>query len=461
MNNKFNKKEIKIIDGEMYYYGFNLVDLAKKYGTPLKITFLDLIKDRINELKSSFDSVIEKEGYKGKFIYLNANKANYGGLEIKEALEHADGIETSSYLDLVLSSDLINKYAINKLLYSNGYKDDNYLKEILKVNKSNIDYTCIIDSIDEYEFLKKHAKNLKIGLRVHLPALYSEEGEVIKNDRFGLMNDEIDYILSDLANNPNLILSTIHFHQRGMEFEKDKFLKNIHLAFENYYVKAAKLYDSVINFDMGGGTPLSAYRTYDYNEFASVLIKELKSLASIYNVKEPNIISENGRYTVKDSVVNVYKVVAYKETDRDFNDPKNTKKFYPWYILDASLLIALPEMYALGEEILIEPINNLNNEMIEARLSSITCDCDDVYYEKDKGFIELPKLEGNDQYVGLLGTGSYQNSMNGKGGVHHCLLPEEKDLVIYTKNNKLKFLVRSELQSYDDIKKLMKLDIEK
>ena len=51
--------------------------------------------------------------------------------------------------------------------------------------------------------------------------------------------------------------------------------------------------------------------------------------------------------------------------------------------------------------------------------------------------------------------------MNGKGGVHHCLLPEEKDLVIYTKNNKLKFLVRSELQSYDDIKKLMKLDIEK
>ena len=99
--------------------------------------------------------------------------------------------------------------------------------------------------------------------------------------------------------------------------------------------------------------------------------------------------------------------------------------------------------------------------MVEARLSSITCDCDDVYYEKDKGFIELPKLEGNDQYVGLLGTGSYQNSMNGKGGVHHCLLPEEKDLVIYTKNNKLKFLVRSELQSYDDIKKLMKLDIEK
>ena len=461
MNNNFDKKEIKIIDGEMYYYGFNLKDLALKFGTPLKITFLDLIKERINELKNTFDSVIKEEGYQGKFIYLNANKANYGGLEIKEALEHADGIETSSYLDLVLSKNLILKYDNTKLLYSNGYKDDNYLNEILNMNKNNIDYTCIIDSLDEYEVLKKEAKNLKIGLRVHLPALYSEEGEVVKNDRFGLMNDEIDYILNDVKNHPNLLLTTIHFHQRGMEYEKEKFLKNIRLSFENYYVKAAKLYDSVINFDMGGGTPLSAYHDYDYQEFAKTLIEELKALSKKYNVKEPNIISENGRYTVKDAVCNVYKVVGYKETDRDFYNPKNTNKFYPWYILDASLLIALPEMYALGEEILVSPINNLNNEAVQARLASITCDCDDVYFEKDKGYIDLPKLDGSDQYVALLGTGSYQNSMNGKGGVHHCLLPEEIDLVVYTKNNKLEFLVRSELQSYEEIKKLMKLDLEK
>lgn len=461
MNDKINKKEIKIIDGEMYYYGYNLIDLAHKFGTPLKITFLDLIKERIHDLKKAFDEVINEENYHGKFIYLNANKANYGGLEIKEALENADGIETSSYLDLVMSKDLINKYAPNKLLYSNGYKDDNYLNEILKINQSNIDYTCIIDSISEYETLKKTAKNLKIGLRVHLPALYSEEGDIIKNDRFGLMNDEIDYILNDLKNYPNLLLTTIHFHQRGMEYEQDKFLKNINLSFENYYVKAKKLFDSVINFDIGGGTPLSAYHDYDYKEFANLLIKEIKRLSCKFQVEEPNILSENGRYTVKDSVVNVYKVVGYKETDRDFNDPKNTKKFYPWYILDASLLIALPEMYALGEEIYVSPANNLNKEMVEARLSSITCDCDDVYFNKDKGFIYLPKYDGNEQYVALLGTGSYQNSMNGKGGLHHCLLPEEIDLVIYTKNNKKEFLIRNQLQSYEDIKKLMKIDIEK
>ena len=52
-----------------------------------------------------------------------------------------------------------------------------------------------------------------------------------------------------------------------------------------------------------------------------------------------------------------------------------------------------------------------------------------------------------------MGTGSYQNSMNGKGGVHHCLLPEEKDLVI----NDGEVTIRSELQSIEDIYKIMKL----
>ena len=36
-------KLLKNINGELYYYGYNLKELAKKYKTPLKITFLDII----------------------------------------------------------------------------------------------------------------------------------------------------------------------------------------------------------------------------------------------------------------------------------------------------------------------------------------------------------------------------------------------------------------------------------
>ena len=162
----------------------------------------------------------------------------------------------------------------------------------------------------------------------------------------------------------------------------------------------------------------------------------------------PNIISENGKYAQKDSTVNIYKVITTKYTDKD----------YPWMIVDSSPLIAMPEMYALGEDILVEPINNIGDNMTKVRLGGLTCDCDDVYFEKDKGYILIPD-NGTDQYIALIGTGSYQNSMNGKGGVHHCLLPEEKDILIYSdESSNIIKKVRHNIQSIDDIFKLIGLE---
>ena len=43
-------------DGKLYYNGYCLVDLAKRFGTPLTITFLDIIKERILSLKEAFEN---------------------------------------------------------------------------------------------------------------------------------------------------------------------------------------------------------------------------------------------------------------------------------------------------------------------------------------------------------------------------------------------------------------------
>ena len=387
------KKLREIKGNELYYNGFNLKDLAKKYGTPLKITFLDVIKEHILSLKEAFYKAIKKTGYSGKFIYLNANKANYGKEEIEEAFKYADGLETSSYYDLLLTFKFFQKYPEfkDKYLVPNGYKPKEYIDEIIKINSLGYNITNIIDSVNEYEYLKAKNVKIKVGLRIHVKALYTEEGDVIENDRFGLMPEEIDYILKDIKNT-NLVLTTIHFHQRG----------------------------------------------FDYEKFATYIFETLKKLSKEFGIKEPNIISENGKFSQKDSTVNIYKVIGIKNTDN-----------YPWNIVDGSLLIALPEMYALGEPILVMPINEIGKNEYKARLAGVTCDCDDVYYEKDKGYINLAKTD--ELYIGLIGTGSYQNSMNGKGGVHHCLLPEEKDVIIYEENGVYIEKVRHELQSIDDI----------
>lgn len=441
------KKEIKIENGKLIYNSVVLENIAKKYGTPLRITFLDVIKEHVETLKKSCDKVIKELNYQGKFIYANANKANYEVMEIETSVNASDAIETSSYYDLLLSKDVLLK--INqkkKYIISNGFKDDNYRKEIVETNNEGFNIIAIIDSVDEYEFYKNSVlkKPLEIGLRIHLESLYYEEGDVIRNDRFGLMKDEYDYIVSDIANQNNLVLSTIHFHQRGFEFEEEKFLRHLTNAFEHFYIPASQKYSSVVNFNIGGGTPLKVDSDVDYTVWARLLFSKIQELSRKYHIACPNIISENGKYSQKDAVVNIYEVVGIKNTDK-----------IPWFLINGSLLIAMPEKYALGEDILVTPINHLNNEMINARLSSITCDCDDVYYDKSLGYLSLPKVEKNERlYIGIIGTGSYQNSMAGKGGFHHCLLPEETDLVVFTKNNKVNYKIRSSLQSIKDIKKL-------
>ena len=438
------KQLVEEKDGKLYYNGYCLVDLAKRFGTPLTITFLDVIKERILSLKDAFEKAKIKTNYNADFIYLNANKANYGKDEIESAFIFADGLETSSFYDLVLSVKMYEKYPLfkNKLIVCNGLKQDNYLDAVIAAHNNGYNIITVIDDIYEYEYLKKTNLPLNIGLRIHLSSLYEPE---VPDDRFGLMENEIDYILNDVKNT-KLNLNTIHYHQRGFDFEEDKFFKNFDLAFK-YYIKAKKMYDSVDYFDFGGGTPLPIDGEFDYEAYAVSILNHIKDLCDKNNVAVPNLISENGKYSQKDSTVNIYKVVGTKNTGE-----------YPWHIVDSSLLIALPEMYALGEPMLIKPINNLDKKMTKARLAGITCDCDDVYFDKKKGYFEIPDVEDpEDNYIGLLGTGSYQNSMNGKGGVHHCMLPEEKDVIIFYKNGVELVKVRKELQTIEDIYGLLNI----
>lgn len=437
------KKEITIINNTLFYNNFDLVKLAKEYQTPLRVTFLDVIRERVIELKNAFNYAIEKNSYKGKFIYANANKANYEYLEIKEAYVYSDSIETSSYYDLLYTKEIVSKFPFGKEkpIICNGIKGNDYLNLIIKMSDEGFKIIDICDSLEEYLYLKNEEINsLEIGLRIHLSSLYEEESD----DRFGMSKEEFDFIIQDISNVKSLYLSTIHFHQRGFDFEKEKFELNIKRAFK-YYVNAYNKLKTLKNFNIGGGTPLPYNDTFNYIEYANNVIQLIKELANENNVLEPNIISENGKYSQKDSTINIYKVVKVKNTGK-----------YPWYVLDGSLLIAMPEMYALGEEILVLPINNLNKEKERAKLSSLTCDCDDIYFDKKTGYMILPKYQKDDDlYIGIFGTGSYQNSMSGKGGWHHCLLPEEKDLVVYTENNQQKIIVRSELQSIEKIKKLV------
>lgn len=434
-------------NGRMLYNGFDLTSLAQKYGTPLKLCFLDLIKRRVCDLKNAFNKSINANKYRGKFIYLNANKANYNVNVIATAGKNADGFETSSYNDLLLTESIMKKCGIkNKPIFCNGFKDLFYRQKIVKMINNGFDITPIVDSIDEYYFFQAqtYKRQCKFGLRIHLECLYGEHEK--DNDRFGLMPSEVNEIIQNYKNFKDLELTTIHFHQRGFGYEEKKFICNIKKVFEEFYVPISRKIKSVCNFNIGGGTPLPHDTDFNYEKWSDFLVSTIQSLSKKNKIFEPNIISENGKYTAKDSFVNIYQVVAEKNTDVE----------YPWQIINGSFLVAIAEYYESGEPILVSAINQLQAPQNKARLAGITCDCDDVFFDNEKGFLELPKFDNNEKlYIAIYGTGSYQDSLSGKGGTHHCLIPEEKNVMIYTSNNKVHYKITSPLQDIKQIKKVL------
>lgn len=190
----------------------------------------------------------------------------------------------------------------------------------------------------------------------------------------------------------------------------------------------SKMDANINTLNIGGGCPYDKINEYDYNEFVEMLISTLQNLSKQFEVEEPNIIQENGRYTVSDSCFNIYKIAKVKKDDK------------PWYIVNDSFMTSLPNTWALSEDFLILPINLVENKQIPVRLAGNTCDCDDVYYYQSKQEFMLPEIkDGQTLYIGIFGMGAYQEILSGIGGIHHCLNREENDLIIYKKKNKTIF----------------------
>jgi len=427
---KIYKDYLHYENNELYYKDINLYNLVLKYGNPLKAGYPDMIREKIQGLKNLFYNAIEKYNYKGKYFYANANKASYYAENVITAGSYADYYETSSVSDLLIVKRVLSKKIVkNKKIICNGIKDEEYLSLIFKMVDEGYEILNIIDNLAEFESILKHSfKNkIEVGARVKLKNLYSDNPKVAEYDRFGLYENEIDYILKHYKENPKISFTTIHYHQRGSSFNNEKFLTQLKSAFK-VYAKVSKEDESITTFNIGGGCPYDKIKEFNYEKFTNSLIKILKGLANKENVREPDIIQENGRYTVSDSCFNIYKISYVKQDDK------------PWYIVNDSFMTSLPNTWALSEEFLILPINLTENKIIPVRLAGNTCDCDDVYYYQSKHEFYLPEIkEGQTLYIGIFGMGAYQEILSGIGGIHHCLNREENDVIIYKKNGKNKF----------------------
>lgn len=150
------------------------------------------------------------------------------------------------------------------------------------------------------------------------------------------------------------------------------------------------------------------------------IVKRIKEICAEHQVEQPDIVTEFGKYTVAESSGILYKVVGRKhQNDRE-----------KWMMLDGSFITNLPDVWALNQRYILLPVNNWEHDYERVNLGGITCDGMDYYnQEAHINNIFMPKTR-KVQYLGFFNTGAYQESLSGYGGIHHCLLPTPKHIII-------------------------------
>lgn len=450
---------LQVKNGLLYYENIKLMSLVEQYGSPLEVAYTDKINQRVKSLKRSFKDAIKKYKYPAKYLYAYATKANYYSEVVTTALNNIDCLETTSSYDMDIVDHLFKRKLIDKKLpiICNGFKKGSYFKKIIALKKKGLNILPILENTEEVDmFLTGTKLNFSVGMRINIDSEVAksiERGGRVSSEidsRFGLSFNEMKKSAEMIDQSKHLTYKIFHFHLGGTIKNTNQYIDFVGSLFENSYCKLKKNHKDLEFFDFGGGLPVQ-YRLdfhFDYDDFANKLVKKLLQISKKMSVDPPTIIGEHGRYTVNDHSFFLFKIDLVKQAKE-----KNTF----WYLINSSLMNFLPDSWALGQDFIFLPLNGWRRPYVKARLGGMTCDPDDTYYKSEKdNFLYMPKIsDEEDLYVGVFGVGAYQEIISGVGGVHHCLLPEGNELIIYKKNRKLYFDKISKLQSPAKVLKIL------
>jgi arginine decarboxylase len=192
--------------------------------------------------------------------------------------------------------------------------------------------------------------------------------------------------------------------------------------------------------------------SYDYEYIVEAILEQVKTSCEDNDVPMPDIYTEFGSFTVGEAGATLFKVLYQKaQNDRE-----------AWNIIDSSFMTTLPDTWAINRRFLMLPVNRWDSIYERVFLGGLTCDSDDYYNsEQHLNAIYLPKFRAHDDlYIGFFNTAAYQDNIGGHGGVHHCLIPGPKHVLIdRDENGELSTEVFSDEQSADQMLSLLGYDM--
>ncbi len=417
-------------DGELIVregnYQYNIYDIVKKYGSPTELVFPTIIENRVRDLIETFNAYIKILGYKGKFYYHYAMKANQTKEFVLPAVAEGANLDVASANELFIVKRMIEQDKFNAKIrvICNGPKTDKYMSLAEELRSKGLIVVPIIEDYNELERMQKFKG--EVGIRVNLDVKVQAHWDK-KFNRFGFTEEEL-LRLGKIRN-----LSTLHYHISKQIETIDGFTKPLKRAlalFEKMKTKNPGL--DTLDIGGGGGVPFEKKKHfYSGRSLISQIIKTAKKECDKLGLKHPNLIVEWGSYVAAPAQITIYKILATKEV--------GNKGKAKWYVIDGSFMNDLLDTWAIRQKWHVTPVNNLTAKKLEpVWFAGSSCDSDDKYTAGGE-YIMLPRKEDCDElFVAFFDTGAYQDAL----ASHHCLLSSPAKLI--AQNGEIKIARRRE-----------------
>ncbi len=426
----FPQEGFELQKDNLLFHNINLMELVKQYGSPLKFSYLPQISKNIQKAKGWFKDAMQKHNYNAAYHYCYCTKSSHFNYVLEEALKNDIHIETSSAFDIDIVQSLKTKGLLNDKSYvlCNGFKRDKYITNIANlINNGHKNCIPIIDNYEELNLLQQEInKPFEIGIRI---ASEEEPKFAFYTSRLGIgYKNIVPFFNREVKNNKQVTLKMLHFFIntgiRDTAYYWNELAKCLRV-----YTSLKKVCPSLDSLNIGGGFPVknSLVFEYEYDYMVDEIINQINIACKEANVPVPNIFTEFGTFTVGESAGAIYEILYQKQQ----NDREK------WNMIDSSFITTLPDTWAINKRFILLPINRWNDEYERVLLGGLTCDSDDYYNsEQHSNAIYLPKYNKEKPlYIGFFNTGAYQESIGGYGGIHHCLIPQPKQILIREDEN--------------------------
>ncbi len=384
-------------NGNLMFAGYNTVELAKKYGTPLYLMDETMIRERMRIYKKALADFFP-EGSVPEY----ASKA----FSCKRIYEIA--AEEGINVDVVSPGEIYTAYKagfpMDRCFFHSNNKTDADIEFAI-----NHGVGCfVVDNTDELIAIDNFAQHQGIKQRVILrvtpgidPHTHKKISTGSEESKFGMSikTGDAKNAIGIALNLDNICLEGLHCHIGSQIFESEPFVTAAQIMTE-FMVQIKDEYSFLIKtLNLGGGFGVKYVENdpeIDYYERIREVADKVKNICEAKKFPMPRILMEPGRSLVADAGMTLYTVGGVKEV----NGYKN-------YVSIDGGMTDNPRYALYGSQYTVYNATNADKEPdYVATIAGRCCESGDLIQED----VKIVKPKRND-IIAVATTGAYNYSM--------------------------------------------------